>query len=70
MSPSVEECEHANAVERGHCKCCCEKWHPVKKKRNGIGMRRYIGPRYRLMWEPRRRCTCQKSHHGGQQEQG
>ena len=59
--PAIEERQYGENVERGHCKCCCAKWHPVEIKRKAT-MRRYLGPKYRLVWQPNRRCTCEAAH--------
>ena len=60
----IVEIDYGEPVERGHCKCCCEKWHPVKIPRSPYRMRRHYGPRFKLYWEPSYRCSCQPSHRG------
>jgi len=59
------ETAHGNLVERGHCKCCCNKWYSVKKKIPRSTGSRYprVGPVYDLAFsEKEKDCTCLKDH--------
>lgn len=61
MTTLIEERAYHSPTEQGHCKCCCMKWKavlvPAKKT-----MRRTYGPKFKLVYAPRRRCTCYEEH--------
>lgn len=54
VPPANAEKAYGEYVERGHCKCCCSKWKPVKK--NPMPIQCYVSC-YWIVFDSKKRCT-------------